>query len=267
MTRKDLIGQMQQKKSCLCIGLDPEISKLPLHLQHHDHAIVDFCKEIIDSTHDLAVAYKPNIAFFECLGAKGWDMLEEIKAFIPEHIFTIADAKRGDIGNTSRMYAQCFFDKYNFDAITVAPYMGEDSVRPFLEFEDKWIILLGLTSNEGAQDFQQLSVQNKQLYEIVIEKASCWATEDQLMFVVGATKAESMARVREIVPNHFLLVPGIGAQGGDVHQTMLNGKNSDIGLLVNASRSILYASSEEDFALKAREEAKKLRNLMLQYFD
>ncbi|MEY3416067.1 MAG: orotidine-5-phosphate decarboxylase, partial [Bacteroidota bacterium] len=229
--------------------------------------IFEFNKQIIDATKDYCVAYKPNTAFYEANGVKGWISLQKTIAYIPKNIFTIADAKRGDIGNTSAMYARAFFDKaqtgFDFDAVTVAPYMGEDSVKPFLDFKDKWVILLALTSNTGSKDFQVLStLHGQKVYEEVIKTSQTWASTDQLMYVVGATKAKEFKHIRNLAPEHFLLVPGVGAQGGDLREVSINGMNKQCGLLVNSSRGIIYASSGEDFAVKAQEEAKNIADEM-----
>jgi len=266
MNKASLIEQIKIKESFLCVGLDPDVNKLPLHLKNDPDGIVKFCKEIIDATKDYAVAYKPNLAFFEVLGARGWQMLEEVVSYIPESIFTIADAKRGDIGNTSKMYAQTFFDTYNFDSVTVAPYMGEDSVTPFLEFENKWVILLAATSNKGGDDFQYQEMTNgKLLFQEVLEASKKWGNDEYLMYVVGATRPEVFQQVRKIVPTSFLLVPGVGAQGGSLKEVVQNGMNKDCGLLVNSSRGIIYASSGEDFASRAAEKARELQQEMKIY--
>ncbi len=268
MTRQELFDQIQQKKSYLCVGLDSDISKIPKHLLELEDPIFEFNKQIIDATKDLCVAYKPNIAFYESLGAKGWESLEKTLAYIPKEIFTIADAKRGDIGNTSRMYAKAFFERMSFDSITIAPYMGKDSVKPFLEFKGKWAILLALTSNEGSQDFQQKKLSSEEfLYEKVLHKSQKWGTPDNLMFVVGATKASDFALIRELAPKNFLLVPGVGAQGGNLKEVSKYGMNSECGLLVNSSRGIIYASDGEDFAEKAREKAQELQREMEVYLE
>ncbi len=268
MNRTQLFEQIQQKKSFLCIGLDPVLDKLPKHLLKYNDPILEFNKQIIDATHDLCVAYKPNTAFYESYGAKGWQTLTDTWKHIPKSVFTIADAKRGDIGNTSAMYAEAFFNEkssgMSFDSITVAPYMGKDSVSPFLNFEHKWVILLALTSNEGSQDFQIKPSGNELLFEQVIKTASQWATTDQLMFVVGATKAEAFENIRSFAPDHFLLVPGVGAQGGSLAAVCKYGLNKQCGLLVNSARSIIYASNGVDFAEKAREEALALQQEMEQ---
>lgn len=265
MNRQELINQIQQKKSFLCIGLDVDLTKIPIHLLSEEDPIFEFNKQIIDATHQLAVAYKPNTAFYEAYGIKGWLALEKtinyINAKYPE-IFTIADAKRGDIGNTSSRYAKAFFEDLNFDAITVAPYMGKDSVEPFLDFENKNTILLTLTSNEGGMDFQTLKTPENELYKSVLTTSLTWKNSDNLMFVVGATRPEYFKEIRKIVPNHFLLVPGIGAQGGDLHGVCKFGLTKDCGLLINSSRGIIYAGKEKDFAIKAQEEALKIQQEM-----
>jgi orotidine-5'-phosphate decarboxylase len=270
MNKKELISQIKTKKSFLCIGLDVDLEKIPQHLLSLDDSIFEFNKQIIDATHHLAVAYKPNIAFYEAYGLKGWIALENtigyLNAKYPE-IFTIADAKRGDIGNTSSRYAKAFLEQLDFDAITVAPYMGRDSVEPFLEFENKFTILLALTSNDGSGDFQMLKSGNeKRFYERVLQQALTYKNSDQLMFVIGATKPEFFKNVREIVPNHFLLVPGVGAQGGSLDDVCKYGLNDDIGLLINSSREIIYAGTDIDFAQKAMEKALELQQKMEKYF-
>jgi orotidine-5'-phosphate decarboxylase len=263
MNREDLVHQIKSKRSFLCIGLDTDIKKIPTHLLELEDPIFEFNKQIIDATKDLCVAYKPNIAFYESLGVSGWVSLQKTLDYIPKNIFTIADAKRGDIGNTSNMYARAFFEKMNFDSVTVAPYMGSDSVTPFLEFKDKWAIVLALTSNKGGLDFQKIENKNgKQLFEQVLETSQNWGTDKNMMYVVGATRAEQLSEIRAIIPNHFLLVPGVGAQGGSVEEVAKYGMNADCGLLVNSSRGIIYASSDIDFAEKAREEAEKLQHKM-----
>ena len=252
MTRKALYDQIITKKSYLCVGLDTDITKIPDHLKKHPDAIFEFNKAIIDATLDFCVSYKINTAFYEALGVKGWDAMERTVNYIPSTHFRIADAKRGDIGNTSSQYARAFFETMNFDAITVAPYMGEDSIRPFLEYENKWTIVLGLTSNRGAGDFELQSNGSKMLYEQVIEKASRWGTTENLMFVVGATRAEEFTNIRSIAPDHFFLVPGVGAQGGSLKDISEKAMIRDCGILVNASRAIIYASENEDFAEEAK---------------
>jgi orotidine-5'-phosphate decarboxylase len=265
MNRQELIQQIQSKKSYLCVGLDSDITKIPQHLLQHEDPVFEFNKAIIDATHDLCVSYKINTAFYESNGLKGWQSMEKTLNYIPKDIFTIADAKRGDIGNTSTQYAKAFFNAMNFDSITVAPYMGKDSVKPFLDFENKWTIVLGLTSNEGAFDFQYLKNENQELFKTVIQKVASWGTDENLMFVIGATKTAQLKEVRDLIPNHFLLVPGVGAQGGSLEEVSKIGMNADIGLLVNASRQIIFASNGEDFAVKAREEALKLQIEMATY--
>ena len=260
MTRQELVAQIRSKKSFLCVGLDTDLSKIPVHLLDTEDPIFEFNKAIIDATKDFAVAYKPNIAFYECYGPKGWESLKKTIDYIPKNIFTIADAKRGDIGNTSTYYAKTFFEYLNCDSVTVAPYMGEDSVTPFLEFENKWLILLALTSNKGALDFQFMTdLKGEKLYQKVLRKSSAWGTDENLMYVVGATRAEGIGEVRKLVPNHFFLVPGVGAQGGSLVDVANFGWNDDCGLLVNSSRGIIYASNGLDFAEKAGVEAQKLQ--------
>ncbi len=266
MTKKELIHQIKAKKSFLCIGLDVDLEKIPAHLLQTEDPIFEFNKAIIDATHDLTVAYKPNTAFYEAYGLKGWKSLSKTIAYLNKNypsIFTIADAKRGDIGNTSTRYAKAFFEDMNFDSVTVAPYMGSDSVEPFLAFKDKFTIMLALTSNKGGLDFQVLKDEaGTTLYEKVLETSTGWQNSEQLMYVVGATRPEYFQKIRKIVPDHFLLVPGVGAQGGDLQGVCQYGLNSDIGLLVNSSRGIIYASSNEDFAAKARESALALQQEM-----
>lgn len=265
MTTQQLINQIKKKKSFLCIGLDVDLNKIPKHLLEFEDPIFEFNKTIIDATHDLCVSYKPNTAFYEAYGLKGWQSLEKTIKYINEkypEIFTIADAKRGDIGNTSAMYAKAFLEDLNFDSITVAPYMGKDSVEPFLTFDDKHTIMLVLTSNEGAFDFQTLTMNKKELYKQVLETSKHWKNAQNLMYVVGATKAEYFAEIRKIVPNSFLLVPGVGAQGGNLYDVCSYGMNEDIGLLINSSRGIIYASNGKDFAEKARVETLKLQQEM-----
>ena len=272
MTTKALIDQIKIKKSFLCVGLDVDLNKIPQHLLELEDPIFEFNKAIIDATHDLTVAYKPNTAFYEAYGIKGWMSLQKTINYINENhpeIFTIADAKRGDIGNTSSMYAKAFFEDLNFDSVTVAPYMGKDSVEPFLAFENKHTILLALTSNEGAFDFQTLNVGGargeaersgvKELYQQVLETSKTWNNSENLMYVVGATKAEYFTEIRKIVPDSFLLVPGVGAQGGSLQEVCQYGMNANVGLLINSSRAIIYASKGHDFAEKAREEALKMQ--------
>jgi orotidine-5'-phosphate decarboxylase len=265
MTREELFQQIQKKQSYLCIGLDTDLQKIPAHLRDAEDPLFEFNKHIIDATADLCVAYKPNIAFYEALGPKGWLSLEKTLAYIPKDIFTIADAKRGDIGNTAELYARTFFDYYDFDSVTVAPYMGADSVKPFLIKSGKWVILLALTSNPGAADFQLLTTAGnaqKYLFEEVLEKSQDWASDQQMMYVVGATRSDYVTRVRKVAPRHFLLVPGVGAQGGSLEEISRLAFNDQCGLLVNSSRQILYASQHEDFADMARQEAFKLQQEM-----
>jgi len=265
MTTQQLHEQILLKKSFLCVGLDPDLTKIPPHLLETEDPIFEFNKAIIDATHDLAVGYKPNTAFFEAYGIKGWLSLQKTINYINENfpeIFTIADAKRGDIGNTSSMYAKAFFEDLNFDSVTVAPYMGKDSVEPFLAFENKHTIMLALTSNEGAFDFQTLTTNGKELYKQVLETSITWKNSHNLMYVVGATKAEYFADIRKIVPDSFLLVPGIGAQGGSLSEVCRYGMNDKVGLLVNSARAIIYASKGTDFAEMAREEALSVQKEM-----
>jgi orotidine-5'-phosphate decarboxylase len=262
MNRKKLAAIIQERKSLLCVGLDIDLKLIPAGIDP-----LAFNKSIIDATRDLAVAYKPNLAFYECLGKKGWELFDETVKYIGKEHFIIADAKRGDIGNTSKYYAQTFFETYACDAVTIAPYMGEDSVTPFLGFEDKWAIVLGLTSNKGANDFQLQTMGNEMLYQTVLRKVASWGNDENIMFVVGATQASSMIELRKIIPNHFLLVPGVGAQGGSLEDVLQYGMTQDGGLLINASRSILYASNGLDFADAARAEAVKMQQIMAQYFS
>lgn len=265
MTRKQLIALIRKKGSFLCVGLDSDIEKLPDHLLGTEDPVFEFNKQIIDATIDLAVAYKPNLAFYESRGVEGWKSLERTMFYLRQRkgrAFTIADAKRGDIGNTSRQYAIAFLDRLDFDAITIAPYMGEDSVSPFLSINKKWAIVLALTSNKGSHDFQDLKSQRKKLFEHVLETSSGWGNKNNMMYVIGATRAKMLKKVRQIVPDHFLLVPGVGAQGGSLKEVARYGMNEDCGLLVNASRSIIFASRGEDFAEAAREEARKMQSEM-----
>jgi len=245
---------IQQKRSYLCVGLDTDLEKVPKHLKSSPNAVFQFNKAIIDATKDHCVAYKINTAFYEAMGLKGWEMMENTVNYIPATHLKIADAKRGDIGNTSAQYAKAFFETLNFDAITVAPYMGEDSVRPFLEYENKWTIVLGLTSNKGAKDFELQKMGDEYLYEKVLQTVSKWGTPENLMFVAGATQASALENIRKIIPRNFLLIPGVGAQGGSLKDVSKYGMNNNCGLLVNASRTIIYASGKENFA----EEAKKV---------
>ena len=276
MHRNILLQQIKQKQSYLCVGLDTDVTKLPKHLQQNKNAIVAFNKAIIDATKDYCVSYKINTAFYEANGSKGWQDMEETVNYIPNTHFKIADAKRGDIGNTSSQYAKAFFETLQFDAITVAPYMGEDSIRPFLDYEDKWTIVLGLTSNKGAQDFEMQRLINSDknkneaglyLYEKVIDTISKWGTPGNLMFVTGATQASELENIRKIIPNNFLLVPGVGFQGGSLSETSKFGMNKDCGLLVNASRAIIYAGDGENFAEEAAIIAQQYQAEMKQYLE
>lgn len=259
-----LFEQIKSKKSYLCVGLDTDPEKIPRHLLSLEDPVFEFNKQIIDATHRYCVAYKPNIAFYEALGPKGWESLRKTLDYIPKDIFTIADAKRGDIGNTASLYAKTFFQYLHFDSITVAPYMGEDSVKPFLEHEGKWVILLAHTSNRGSGDFQLIESRDtgRKLYEEVMVTAQKWAGAEQLMFVVGATQAEKMASIRKLAPEYFFLVPGIGTQGGDLDMVSRYGMNKKCGLLVNSSRAIIYASDGKDFAAAAGKEANKVQEEM-----
>ncbi len=264
MTRQELITLIKRKRSFLCIGLDTDLDKIPQHLLKEDDPVFAFNKAIIDATHELAAAYKPNIAFYEAYGTQGWQSLEKTIAYLKgKDVFTIADAKRGDIGNTSGRYAKAFLEVLNFDGITVAPYMGKDSVGPFLGVDGKWVVLLALTSNKGSDDFQMIKTGNgKLVYERVLERSAEWGTPDNMMYVVGATKAEMLSGIRKIIPDHFLLVPGVGAQGGSLEEVAAHGLNKDCGLLVNSSRGIIYAGNGPDFADKAKEEVQKLQKQM-----
>lgn len=283
MTRKELVEQIFSKKTYLCVGLDTDISKLPKHLQQSQNAIFEFNKAIIDATKDFCVGYKINTAFYEAEGLKGWEAMEQTVNYIPSTHFKIADAKRGDIGNTSAQYAKAFFETMNFDAITVAPYMGEDSIKPFLDYKDKWTIVLGLTSNIGARDFEVQKVMKQQenlvegihtvhtsssyLYEAVLQKAAGWGTEENLMFVIGATNPNEFSSIRNLTPNHFYLVPGVGAQGGSLKEISEKAMTNDCGLLVNASRAVIYVSSGEDFAEAAGKAAKEYADEMKTYLQ
>lgn len=265
MTTQQLVSEIQKKKSFLCIGLDVDLNKIPAHLLQEEDPIFAFNKAIIDATHHLCVAYKPNTAFYEAYGIKGWKSLERTINYLNEkhpEIFTIADAKRGDIGNTSTMYAKAFFEDLAFDSVTVAPYMGKDSVEPFLAFEDKHTIMLALTSNQGAFDFQTKTVDGKELYKQVIETSKSWENSQNMMYVVGATKAEYLADIRKIIPESFLLVPGVGAQGGSLEEVCKYGMTDTVGLLINSSRGIIYASNGNDFAKAAATKAEELQKLM-----
>lgn len=268
MDRQALFEQIQKKESYLCVGLDTDINKIPRHLLKESDPIFAFNREIIDATADLTVAYKPNLAFYEQLGPKGWESLAKTVEYIPSEIFTVADAKRGDIGNTSNMYAQAFFEELKFDAITLAPYMGVDSVAPYLRYKEKWAIILALTSNESSKDFEQLLLQDgRKVYEAVLETSREWASADQIMYVVGATKAAQLGAIRSLVPEHFFLVPGVGAQGGSLEEVSKNGMNNHCGLLVNSSRGIIYASADRDFSSAARNKAFEVQQAMAQHLE
>lgn len=269
MDRLQLFEKIRDKGSYLCVGLDTDIRKIPGHLRNAEDPLFEFNKQIIDATHEYCVAYKPNIAFYESLGAAGWKSLEKTMDYIPKDIFTIADAKRGDIGNTSSLYARAYFEQMAFDAITVAPYMGSDSVQPFLEFDGKWVILLACTSNPGSNDFQLIESKDsgRYVFEEVILRSKEWAGPDRLMFVAGATVPERIGRVRDLAPEHFLLVPGVGAQGGNLEMVSKYGMNPQCGLLVNATRSVIYASGGRDFATAASNEARRLRNEMSGFLE
>lgn len=263
MTRQQLFEQIQRKKSFLCVGLDTDINKIPRHLLAEKDPVFAFNKQIIDATLPFAMAYKPNLAFYEAQGSKGWESLEKTMEYMPAEAFTIADAKRGDIGNTSSMYARAFFKNMQFDAVTIAPYMGEDSVAPYLTYNEKWAILLAATSNAGSKDFQELELKTKgKLFETVIEKSAGWGSPDNLMYVVGATRPQSLLEVRNIIPEHFLLIPGVGAQGGSLKEVCKNGMNSQCGLIVNSSRGIIYAGEGKDFAKEAAKAAKHVQEEM-----
>ncbi len=274
MTHKEITAEIFEKKSFLCVGLDTDREKIPAHMRNRREPLFAFNREIIDATHDLCVAYKPNVAFYESCGTQGWEALGKTVAYIKEKypkIFVIADAKRGDIGSTASMYAKAFFQDMNFDAVTLSPYMGQDSISPFLEYKNKWVILLALTSNKGAADFQlNREIMNRgvsYLYEQVIKTSREWGNKNNMMYVAGATRPEMLQRVREIVPDHFLLVPGIGAQGGSLEDVSKYGMTHTCGLLVNASRSIIYASGESDYARKSRDEAFRLQKQMSALLD
>ncbi len=263
MKRSSLVSEIKKKQSFLCIGLDVDLDKIPPHLLNSSNPLLAFNKEIIAATKDLCVAYKPNIAFYEAYGQMGWEALTETINLIPDNIFTIADAKRGDIGNTAKRYAHAFFKEMNFDAVTLNPYMGKDCVAPFLEYEDKWAIVLGLTSNKGSEDFQMMEDRNGEaLYQRVIRIAASWGNPSNTMFVVGATKTDYIEQIRKISPEHFYLVPGVGAQGGNLQDVCQYGKNDDTGLLINSTRGIIYQSQDEDFAKNARNAALKLQQEM-----
>jgi orotidine-5'-phosphate decarboxylase len=266
MNRKQLIEQIKLKQSYLCVGLDTDLTKIPTHLQSNPGAVLQFNKAIIDATKNYCIGYKINTAFYEVLGTKGWDIIEKTLEHIPSTHFKIADAKRGDIGNTSAQYAKTFFETFLFDAVTVAPYMGEDSIRPFLDYKDKFTIVLGLTSNKGANDFEYLKTSdNTFFYEKIISTIATWATTENLMFVVGATQTKELENIRKIIAENFLLIPGIGAQGGSLKDVSKYGMNKDCGLLINASRAIIYASGKEDFAEAAANVAKQYQQEMQRY--
>lgn len=271
MTRKELIASIQRKRSFLCVGLDTDLKKVPAHLLQEEDPVFAFNKAIIDATAPYCVAYKPNLAFYESMGVKGWIAFEKTVAYLRENYpdqFIIADAKRGDIGNTSAMYARTFFEEMDLDAVTVAPYMGEDSVTPFLGYEGKWVILLALTSNKGSHDFQLTEdAQGEKLFEKVLRKSQEWAGNDQMMYVVGATQGKAFEDIRRIAPNHFLLVPGIGAQGGSLEEVCKYGMTSEYGLIVNSSRAIIYADATERFAQVAGEKAREVQAQMAQELD
>ena len=272
MTIQDIYSEIKRKNSFLCVGLDSDIKKIPSHLLNLPDPLFEFNKQIVDATHDVSIAYKPNIAFYESLGSKGWQSLEKTVEYIKNKypkIFLIADAKRGDIGNTSKMYAKTFFENMNCDAVTVAPYMGKDSVSPFHSYKNKFVILLALTSNEGAADFQFFRNEstNQQLFEKVLSQSQQWGTTNNLMYVVGATKAQMLKQIRSIVPEHFLLVPGVGAQGGSLDEVAKYGMNRNCGLIVNSSRAIIYADNTKMFAEKARQKAIETQQQMKKLLD
>lgn len=271
MNATRLYEEIRRKNSFLCIGLDTELEKIPRHIRNAEFPLFEFNRQIVDETHDLAIAYKPNLAFYECYGAAGWRQFELTVSYIHEkypEMFIIADAKRGDIGNTSIKYAGAFFDNLSCDAVTVAPYMGSDSVTPFLQYPGKWVIVLALTSNQGADDFQMTSNTNhERLFETVLRKSAQWGTADNMMFVIGATRASMLVKVREILPDHFLLIPGVGAQGGDLAEVAGYGLNKKCGLIVNSSRAIIYADDSEKFALAAREKAREVQQQMKELLE
>ncbi len=264
MTRLQLFDKIKEKESFLCVGLDPDLSRIPAHLLETEDPVFEFNKAIIDATLPYAVAYKPNTAFYESLGSKGWESLEKTVDYLPGNVLKIADAKRGDIGNSSKQYADAFFKRMNFDAITISPYMGEDSVTPFFEYDNKWVILLASTSNAGSLDFQDLMVDHKseKLYERVIRKSSTWGSKKNMMYVIGATRVETLVTIRALLPEHFLLIPGVGAQGGDMELVCRYGLNKHGGLLINSSRGIIYAGDGENFADDVASAAKKLQHQM-----
>jgi len=265
MNRDQLVAAIREKKSVLCVGLDTDLNKIPKHLFAEEDPIFAFNKAIIDATKDYTVAYKINTAFYEAQGVKGWLSMGKTLEYIPKNIFTIADAKRGDIGNTAEQYAKTFFDIYSFDSITVAPYMGADSVKPFMQFDGKWAIVLGLTSNAGSADFQLQQCGDELLYEKVLKTVAGWGNPGNLMFVIGATRKEQLQHIRQMLPEHFFLVPGVGAQGGDVDAVCSNAMNGDGGILINVSRGVIYAGSDADFAIRAGEAAKEYQQQMAAY--
>jgi len=268
MNYEEIYQQILAKKSYLCVGLDTDLQKIPSHLHSAKDPIFEFNKQIIDATLDFAVAYKPNTAFYEAQGGKGWESLQKTAEYLPKNVFKIADAKRGDIGNTSEMYARAFFEQMDFDAVTLAPYMGVDSIQPFLGYQGKWAIILALTSNPSSVDFEMQKLENGRfLYQEVLYGSQAWADEQQIMYVVGATQAQNLQKIREITPKHFLLVPGVGAQGGSLAEVARVGLTEKVGLLVNSSREILYASDQKDFALKAAQKAQKIQEQMLQTLE
>ena len=263
MNKDDLVREIKQKQSFLCVGLDSDLTKIPKHLLSYDDPVLEFNKQIIDATKEYCVAYKPNIAFYECMGSKGWETLQKTLDYIPKNIFTIADAKRGDIGNTSAMYAKTFFENMSFDSISVSPYMGSDSVLPFLNYKNKWVILLALTSNEGSKDFQYIyDISKNKLYQNVRYKSSKWGNERNLMYVVGAKQLNEIKKILKIIPKNFLLIPGVGAQGGDLISVSKIAMNFECGILINCSRSIIYSYKGYDFAENASFEAKKFQKNM-----
>jgi len=265
MDKQALKQAITTKKSFLCVGLDPVAEKLPATLSREPEPLLTFNKAVIDATADYAVAYKPNLAFYEALGSKGWDILKETLDYIPDGIFTIADAKRGDIGNTARQYARAFFEEMAFDAITLSPYMGQDTIQPFLEYEDKWVVILGLTSNAGSADFQMLESEGKPFYAHVLEKSQKWGSKDQIMYVIGGTQPDALQYVRSICPEHFLLIPGIGKQGGSLREVARNALNQDYGILINVGRSIIYAGQGQDFQRRVKEVAKGYQQEMAEF--
>ncbi len=267
MTAEQLTDQIKLKKSFLCVGLDTDIDRIPSHLNRLDDPVYEFNRRIIDATIDHCIAYKPNLAFYEAMGSAGLESLQKTLDYLPDSVFTIADAKRGDIGNTCRLYAKAFFNRFSFDAVTLSPYMGHDSITPYLEHQGKWAIILALTSNAGSMDFQLSGYPHQALYLDVIRKSSLWGTKEQIMYVVGATQSEYLKEIRQVVPDHFLLIPGVGAQGGDLETVVKYGLNRNAGLIVNSSRSIIYASEEKDFDQRAGEKATALQQQMQQLMD